>query len=275
MSTLFLIATPIGNLEDITLRALRVLQEVKLIAAEDTRKSKRLLTHYTIRTPLTSYFEHSSRAKIDSLLSVLDEGDLALISEAGMPAISDPGFELVVAAIERGHRIVAVPGPSAVLAALAVSGLPTDRFLYLGFLPRRRADRRRSIQDVARRKETLIVFEAPHRLAESLADLKEILGDRPVAICREMTKVYEEVFRGTISAAESHFGEPRGEFTLVIGGAGEFSDVEEYELDLEAELRRLVERGVTGRDAVALLASLRKLPRKAVYQAWVDLTKRS
>ena len=218
MAILYVVATPIGNLEDISLRALRVLREVKLIAAEDTRKTRRLLNAYNIETPLTSYHEHSKRAKLDYLLSYLEKEDLALVSEAGMPGLSDPGYDLIVAAIERGISVVPVPGPSAVITALVVSGLPTDQFVYVGFLPRRKGQRQRLLNSIVDEPRTIVAFEAPHRLREALTDIEEILGDRRMSVCRELTKIYEEIFRGRVSQAREYFVEPRGEFSLVIEG---------------------------------------------------------
>ena len=218
MPVLYVVATPIGNLEDITARAVRVLREVSLIAAEDTRKTRRLLTAYGIRTPLTSYYEHNKLAKLDRILAQLEKGDIALVSEAGMPGISDPGYELIVAAGQRNIPIVPVPGPSAVTTAVAVSGLPTDRFLYIGFLPNRAAARRRALEAVAGEPGTIVALEAPHRLAAALEDIREALGDRRIAVCRELTKLHEEIFRGTVSQAMAHFTAPRGEVTLVIEG---------------------------------------------------------
>ena len=218
MPVLYIIATPIGNLEDISLRALRFLREVKLIAAEDTRTTRRLLNAYNIKTPLTSYHEHSKRAKLDYLLNYLEKEDLALVSEAGMPGLSDPGYELIVAAIERGIPVVPIPGASAVITALVVSGLPTDQFLYLGFLPRRKGQRQRLLSSIVDEPRTIVAFETPHRLREALSDIEEILGNRRLSVCRELTKVHEEIFRGRVSQAREHFAEPRGEFSLVIEG---------------------------------------------------------
>jgi len=215
---LYVIATPIGNLEDISFRALRLLREVKLIAAEDTRTTRRLLNAYDIKTPLTSYHEHSKRAKLDYLLGYLEEEDLALVSEAGMPGLSDPGYELIVAAIGRGVSVVPVPGASAVVTALVVSGLPTDQFLYLGFLPRRQGQRQRLLGSIVDEPRTIVAFETRHRIREALSDIEEILGDRRISVCRELTKVHEEIFRGRVSQAREHFAEPRGEFSLIIEG---------------------------------------------------------
>ena len=218
MPVLYVIATPIGNLEDISLRALRLLREVKLIAAEDTRTTRHLLNAHNIKTPLTSYHEHSKRAKLDYLLNYLEKEDLALVSEAGTPGLSDPGYELIVAAIERGISVVPIPGASAVITALVVSGLPTDQFLYLGFLPRRKGQRQRLLSSIVDEPRTIVAFETPHRIREALSDIEEILGDRRLSVCRELTKVHEEIFRGRVSQAREHFVEPRGEFSLVIEG---------------------------------------------------------
>ena len=218
MPVLYVIATPIGNLEDISLRALRLLREVKLIAAEDTRTTRHLLNAHNIKTPLTSYHEHSKRAKLDYLLNYLEKEDLALVSEAGMPGLSDPGYKLIVAAIERGISVVPIPGASAVITALVVSGLPTDQFIYLGFLPRRKGQRQRLLSSIVDEPRTIVAFETPHRLREALSDIEEILGNRRLSVCRELTKVHEEIFRGRVSQAREHFAEPRGEFTLVIEG---------------------------------------------------------
>jgi 16S rRNA (cytidine1402-2'-O)-methyltransferase len=218
MPVLYVIATPIGNLEDISLHALRLLREVKLIAAEDTRTTRHLLNAHNIKTPLTSYHEHSKRAKLDYLLDYLEQEDLALVSEAGMPGLSDPGYELIIAAIERGISVVPIPGASAVITALVVSGLPTDQFIYLGFLPRRKGQRQRLLSSIVDEPRTIVAFETPHRLREALSDIEEILGNRRLSVCRELTKVHEEIFRGRVSQAREHFAEPRGEFSLVIEG---------------------------------------------------------
>ena len=218
MPILYVVATPIGNLEDVSLRALRILRDVKLIAAEDTRKTRHLLNAYDIKTPLISYHEHSKRAKLDYLLDYLETEDLALVSEAGTPGLSDPGYELIVAAIERGISILPVPGASAVITALVVSGLPTDQFLYVGFLPRRKGQRQRLLSSIVDEPRTIVALETPHRFKEALSDIEEILGDRRLSVCRELTKVHEEIFRGRVSEAREHFVEPRGEFSLVVEG---------------------------------------------------------
>lgn len=220
MGTLYLVATPIGNLDDISRRALAVLGAVRLIAAEDTRQTRKLLTHFGLHTPLTSYFEHNKLAKLERILAELAEGDVALVSDAGTPALNDPGYELVRAALEAGYPVSPIPGPSAPLAALVASGLPTDAFLYLGYLPRKSSERLRLLETVKDQPYTLIFLESPHRLLDSLRDLQTALGDRQAAVARELTKLHEEIFRGALSAAREHFTrhEPRGEFTLVISG---------------------------------------------------------
>ncbi|MCJ7515168.1 MAG: 16S rRNA (cytidine(1402)-2'-O)-methyltransferase [Dehalococcoidia bacterium] len=269
--SLYVVATPIGNLEDISLRALRLLKQVKLIAAEDTRTTRQLLNFYDIKTPLTSYHEHNKRAKLAYLLDCLKEKDVALVSEAGMPGLSDPGYELIAAAIEHGIPVVPIPGASAVITALAVSGLPTDQFLYLGFLPRRQGARRRLLKSVAEEPRTMVAFEAPHRLLETLSDAMEILGDRKVAVCRELTKVYEEIFRGNLSQAIKHFTQPRGEFTLVIQGKAEQEP--EISRQIETELQKLYRQGARAKEAVARLSESSGISKKKIYQAWLKATK--
>ncbi len=271
VGTLYLVSTPIGNLEDITLRALRVLRHVSLIAAEDTRTTRKLLAHYDIHARLISYNEHNRRARTPRLLEALVEGDVALVSEAGTPAISDPGQHLVAAAWEAGARVVPVPGPSALTAALAASGLSTRRFLFLGFLPRQTGPLRRLLRSVGDVAETLVAFEAPHRLRNTLTILQEELGDRRVAICRELTKVHEEVFRGLLSEASEHFAEPRGEFTLVVeGGTKGVRATELADAALTAEIRRLRAAGVPAREALPALSVRFGLSRRQLYRLWLD-----
>lgn len=272
MSTLYLVATPIGNLEDISLRAIRILGEVRLIAAEDTRKTRRLLSAYKIKTPLTSYYEHNKKLKLPYLLERLKQEDVAIVSEAGMPSISDPGYDLVLAAIERGVPVIAIPGPSVLPVALAVSGLPANEFLYLGFLPRKRGERQRLLGSVSAEPRTIIAFEAPHRLQESLMDIETVLGDRQIAVCRELTKRHEEVFRGNIGQAMAHFSQPKGEFTLVISGYSQPRYREELvDFFILEELHKLRCEGVTAKEAVARLASSTHLPKKVLYKAWLEL----
>jgi 16S rRNA (cytidine1402-2'-O)-methyltransferase len=269
MSILYLVATPIGNLEDVTLRALRILGEVALIAAEDTRTTRKLLAQHGIKARLTSYHDHNKAHKIPYILSALAHSDVALVSEAGMPGVSDPGVDLVAAAVAAGVAVVAVPGPSAVVTALAVSGLPTRQFTYVGFLPRRRGERHRLLSSLAGQPRTIVALESPHRLLASLADLLDVLGDRRIAVCRELTKLHEEVFRGGISEALPHFSEPRGEFTLVIEGAAALEDASPDEEAIRTELRRLRQQGLGARRAVDEVALRFGLPRRQAYRLWL------
>lgn len=267
MNTLYIVATPIGNLEDITLRALRILREVALIAAEDTRTSRTLLNRYEITTPLTSYHEHNKLTKLDAIFDALAQGDVALISDAGTPGISDPGYELIRAAIARGVTVVPLPGASAVISALIVSGLPTDGYVYLGFLPRKAKALRDFLAEVREERRTLIAYESPNRLVESLVHIEAVLGDRPVAVARELTKLYEEIFRGSVSDARAHFlaHEPRGEITLVIGG----KPVETLETWDEARVRTLLEEqiaaGHSRKDAARMVAEVSGWNKRDVY----------
>lgn len=226
MSTLYLIATPIGNLEDISSRALKTLEQVSLIAAEDTRQTRKLLNHYNINTPTISYFEHNKLGKIDQVITALQQTDVALVSDAGTPALNDPGYELVKACLEAGHQISPIPGPCAPIAALVSSGLPTDSFLFLGYLPRKSSARVQLLEDILDYPFTLIFLETPHRLLSALKDLLKILDDRRIAVARELTKIHEEIFRGKISEAIHYFTEspPRGEFTLIIDGKTETTE---------------------------------------------------
>lgn len=274
---LYVVATPIGNLEDVTPRALRTLREVGLIAAEDTRTTRKLLSHFDIRTQLTSYHEHSAPDKEEELLGALATEDVALVTEAGMPGISDPGARLVRKAAERGHRVVPIPGPSAVTAALAVAGLPADQFTFAGFLPRDSVERVTLIDSLASLTHTLVAFESPHRLPASLADLASVLGTRRVAVCRELTKMYEEVWRGDLSEAAAHFAtvEPRGEFTLVIDGAPAAPSAAWTEDEVEVLLAEHIAQGAHARSAVKEVAELARWPKRDVYRVWIELKNRA
>jgi 16S rRNA (cytidine1402-2'-O)-methyltransferase len=220
MGTLYLVATPIGNLEDMSPRAIRVLREASLIAAEDTRHTGKLLKHFQIETPTTSYFEHNKLHKLDFILEKLSTGDVALVSDAGTPAINDPGYELVQAALAANYDVMPVPGPSAPITALTVSGLPTDSFLYLGYLPHKTSERHKRLEEVESQPYTLVFLESPYRIVEALEDIFSILGDRKICVAREMTKMFEEYWRGDVSKAVEYFkSQPaRGEFTLVVEG---------------------------------------------------------
>lgn len=220
---MFLIATPIGNLEDITQRALRVLREVQVVAAEDTRRTRRLLEHFGLTTAVVSLFEHNERARIPGLLKRLSGGEsVAVVTDAGSPGISDPGYPLVRAAIEAGLRVESIPGPSAVIAALQVSGLPTDAFVFVGFLPPKGAARRRRLEELAQRRETIVAFESPHRIDSCLADLEAVWGERPMVLARELTKLHEQVLRGSPREVRAALtaAERRGEIVLVLAGRG-------------------------------------------------------
>ncbi len=240
MGILYLVATPIGNLEDLSPRAVRILSESILIAAEDTRHTGTLLKHFEIKSQLTSYFEHNKLNKLDFILEKLSEGDVALVSDAGTPAINDPGYELVQAALASGFDVRPVPGPSAPIAAVTVSGLPTDSFLYLGYLPHKSTERRKAVSQVGNLTYTLIFLESPHRIVDSLEDILSTLGDRQICVAREMTKLYEEYWRGPVSGAIEYFKskEPRGEFTLVIAGKTK----EERSLWTEEELLKAIKK---------------------------------
>jgi 16S rRNA (cytidine1402-2'-O)-methyltransferase len=270
MGTLFLVATPIGNLEDVTLRALNVLRAVSLVAAEDTRTARHLLAHYDIHARLVSYNEHNMRERTPRLMRALETGDVALVSEAGMPGVSDPGYELTVAALAAGHEVSPIPGASASVSAVAASGLPSRQFTFVGFLPRRSVERRRLFESLAGERRTLVAFESPHRLRRALEDIRAALGERRIAVCRELTKLHEEIFRGTLSEAIEHFAEPRGEFTLVVEGATEPA-IEATDDDLRAELRRLRTLGASARDAAAEIARRTGVPRRRVYALSLEI----
>jgi 16S rRNA (cytidine1402-2'-O)-methyltransferase len=264
---LYVVATPIGNLEDITLRALRVLrEEVQLIACEDTRQTQKLLEHYGIRKPLVSYHEHNEIARVPEILDALNRGEsVGLVSDAGTPLLSDPGYRIVTAAIAKGIKVTPLPGASAAVSALMGSGLPTDEFRFVGFLPPKAAARRKLIADIAGHTGTVIAYESPHRILESLADMAELLQDRPVVLARELTKLYEEFVRGTAASIRAHLLEnqsARGEMTLVVGKREE----RETNLDAEAEIERLQQQGMTRMDAIKAVAKRMGVPKREVYR---------
>jgi len=271
MGILYVVGTPIGNLQDLSPRALRVLREAALVAAEDTRKTRALFARYDIHTPLTSYFEHNKLAKLDAILAALERGDVAIVSEAGMPGLSDPGYELIRAAIQAGFAVVPIPGPVAAITALVVSGLPADNFTFLGFLPRKASERRRALQEVAAERRTLVLYEAPHRLADCLADIQSVLGDRPIAVARELTKLHEEIYRGTVAGAREHFtGDVRGEVTLVLGGATEESAAWDEEQVRQA-LRQALGDGADRKGAVQRVTQASGWPRREVYRLALEI----
>jgi len=268
--TLYIVASPIGNLEDITLRALRVLKEVDLIAAEDTRHTKKLLVHYGIVTPLTSYHQHNENAKSASLVQRLNSGcRVALISDAGTPILSDPGFLLVKAAIRAGISVIPIPGPSALTTVLGASGLPTDRFAFEGFLPARKAERRERLRGLQEEKRTLVFYEVPHRIKESLQDLLEVLGEREMVLGREMTKLHEEFIRGSVSelAAQAKVKEWRGEMTLVVRGAvGDGVSKRDRDRVLRTEIKMLRKEGMRVKEIAELLGVRFSLSKREVYR---------
>jgi 16S rRNA (cytidine1402-2'-O)-methyltransferase len=264
---LYIVATPIGNLEDITFRALRVLREVDVIAAEDTRHTQILLSHHDIHTPLTSYHEHNEKTKAQELVTRLARGkNIALVSDAGTPAISDPGFRLVVQAIRAGIRIIPIPGASALTAVLSATGLPTDRFVFEGFLPAKKKLRRERLQTLRDETRTLIFYEAPHRLKDTLDDIHELLGNREAVLAREVTKIHEEFLRGPVSALvrEIGSGEVRGEVTLIISGsAGEYRVNEDL---LKAEIRELKGQGWRVKEIAEVLGEKFGYSKKDIYR---------
>jgi 16S rRNA (cytidine1402-2'-O)-methyltransferase len=279
MGTLYLIATPIGNLEDMTLRALRLLRAVRLVAAEDTRHTRRLLTHYEIATPLISYHEHNKLQRVAAILAALAEGDVALVSDAGTPAVNDPGYELVVAAIDAGFPVSPIPGASATLAALVASGLPTAHWTFLGFLPNRAGARRTFLEGAQHLHTTLICFETPHRLQAALADILAMLGNRRICVARELTKLHEEFVRGTVADALAYFEAtaPRGEFVLVIEGATEElqrqpQDEDPWQERAQARLHALRAQGIPGSAAARQVSKELGVARGAVYRLWVSMS---
>ncbi|MGB5961882.1 MAG: 16S rRNA (cytidine(1402)-2'-O)-methyltransferase [Coleofasciculaceae cyanobacterium] len=268
MGTLYIVGTPIGNLEDMTFRAVKILQSVDAIAAEDTRHTGKLLQHFQIKTPQISYHEHNRSQRLPELLEQLSEGTIALVTDAGIPGISDPGYELVKACIDAGIKVIPIPGASASLTALSAAGLPTDRFVFEGFLPASGKERQQRLESLPSEARTLIFYESPHRLRVSLRDLATFLGnDRQIVVARELTKLYEEFWRGTIEQAIAHYTqtEPRGEFTLVVAGAQlEMPTLSEEAL--KVELQQIMAQGVSRSQASRQLAQLTKVSRRQLYQ---------
>ncbi len=264
---LYIVATPIGNLEDITFRAVRILREVDVVAAEDTRHTQILLSHHDIHTPLTSYHEHNEKTKAQELVTRLAQGqNVALVSDAGTPAISDPGFRLVVQAIRAGARIIPIPGASALTAVLSASGLPTDRFVFEGFLPARKRPRREKLQSLRDETRTLIFYEAPHRLKEALGDIHDLLGNREAVLAREVSKIHEEFLRGPISELVRALssGDVRGEVTLIISGSSGAPGVSEDRL--KAEIRELKGKGLRVKEIAEVLGEKFGYPKKEIYR---------
>lgn len=272
---LYVVATPIGNLEDVTLRALRVLREVDVIAAEDTRRTRKLLARYEIHTPLTSYHEGNERAKAEALAQRLEAGEsVALVSDAGTPTISDPGYRLVRAAADKGLPVTPVPGASAAVAALSVCGLATDRFVFQGFLPSRRGRRKEKLQELREDPRTAVYYEAPRRVRDTLSDMREVLGDRAALVGRELTKAHEELLRGTLSELAERLDRdaPRGEFVIVVAGRGGTPEVDE-EL-LRAEAARLLRTGRKANDVAKLMAQTFPLAKRDAYELVLEVAGR-
>jgi 16S rRNA (cytidine1402-2'-O)-methyltransferase len=273
---LYLVGTPIGNLEDITLRAIRILKEVDQIACEDTRHTQKLLTHYDIHKPLVSYHEHNELTRAPELVLSLEQGaKIALVSDAGMPLVSDPGHRLVTLCLRHKIAVIPIPGPSALLASLSASGLPNEEFLFVGFLPARSGERRRALERLRIEDRTLILYEAPHRIAETVADAREILGDRPACVAREVTKLHEEFLRGKLSEISASLEErpARGEITFLIGpaDAAEARSHTDSSQSLAARVEELMHQAKLDRkEALKLAAKERGLTRRAAYAQIVD-----
>lgn len=265
--SLYVVATPIGNLKDITLRAIETLRQVDLIACEDTRTTRILLRHYQISTPSISYHEHNEARRIPELLERLKRGQsVAVVSDAGTPAISDPGLRIVRAAAEAGVQVVPIPGPTALIAALAGAGFPTDRFFFAGFLSSKKQARRRELYDLARVNCTLILYESPRRVSETLSDIAAIFGaDRPIAIARELTKIHEEFARGTAGELAANFKSTRGEITLLVAPGGNDPSTVPSDRALLSEYRRLLREGVHRNEALRLLGKKYGLARRVLY----------
>ncbi len=276
--TLYIVGTPIGNLEDMTVRAVRILQTVDLIAAEDTRHTGKLLHHFQIKTPQISYHEHNRMIRVPELVAKLQQGlAIALVSDAGMPGISDPGYELVKACAEEGFTVVPIPGASAVIAALSASGLPSDRFIFEGFLPAKSQARRTHLEGLQSESRTIVLYESPHRLRATLQDLADRLGhDRQITLARELTKLHEEFWRGTTTEAIELYTkrEPQGEYTIVVAGA-EVVKVVLSESALKSELQTLLNQGISRSDASRQLAQQTSLPRRQIYQLALSLPEQS
>jgi len=269
---LYIVPTPIGNLEDITLRALRILKEVEWIAAEDTRHTQHLLAHFGIKTALTSYHDHNERDKARLLVERLRSGaSIALVSDAGTPAISDPGYRIVVDAIQAGIEVVPLPGASALTTALSASGLPTDRFLFEGFLPAKAQERKAKLQALRAEAATLVFYEAPHRLLDSLAEMLKIFGDREIAVARELTKIHQEFLRGTLSKVVSALaeGDVKGEIVIIVHGASGEAQVPDE--DLHRMILQLAGNGMGVKEIAELLGERYGLAKKEVYKLALDL----
>jgi 16S rRNA (cytidine1402-2'-O)-methyltransferase len=271
---LYLVATPIGNLEDITLRALRVLKDVDLIACEDTRHTRRLLDHFGIRKPTISYHEHNEQARAVELVERLARGEkIALVTDAGTPGISDPAYRIVTAAIERGIDVLPIPGATALIAGLVASGLPTNTFMFVGFLPYKKQARRAKLEELKSERATLVLYEAPHRIGATLADAREVLGDRRAALARELTKLHEQFVRGTLSEVGAQIAtqEPRGEMTLVIAGSTDDNSTRVEEGSVGEQVESLMrKKGLSRTHAIKEAARTRRLSKREIYQLLLE-----
>lgn len=271
---LYLVSTPIGNLEDITLRAIGVLKSVDLVACEDTRHTRRLLDHFGISKPTVSYHEHNEQARAEELVQQLvGRKSIAIVTDAGTPGISDPAYRIVAAAIERGIRVVPIPGAVALVAGLTASGLPTDSFLFAGFLPNKKMARRAKLEELKAERATLVFYEAPHRIRETLADALEILGDRRASLARELTKLHEQFIRGKLSEIIAHFDlhEPRGEMTLVIAGSGKDNLISVETGSINEQIEKLMnEMNLSRNESMKLAAKSRGMSKREAYQLMLE-----
>ncbi len=267
---LYVCGTPLGNLDDITIRALKILREVDLIAAEDTRRTQKLLNYFNIKQNTISYYEHNSVKRAQQLLKKLEQGqDIALVSDAGMPCISDPGYRLVDLVKEQGIEVIAIPGPTALTTALSISGWPADKFLFIGFLPRKKNQRKDELKELKNEEKTLVGYESPHRIKASLKDMLEILGNREMALYRELTKKFEEELRGSIKEilARAKQEKIKGELTFVIeGGESKEEEIDWLGLSILAHVKLRMEEGLSKKKAIKKVAKERKLPKSEVYQ---------
>jgi 16S rRNA (cytidine1402-2'-O)-methyltransferase len=276
LGKLYVVGTPIGNLDDLTFRSLATLKKVTLIAAEDTRHTGKLLQHFDISTPQISYHEHNRLSRLDELLNILSQGqDIALVTDAGMPGISDPGYELIKACIEAKIEVVPIPGVTAVITALAVSGLPTERFCFEGFLPGKEKLRQERLESLKTETRTMVFYEAPHKLIKTLEDLRETFGPtRKIVLGRELTKLYEEIWRGTVAEAINLYLEnktPKGEFTIVVMGNNRFDTIQLSDEELKRELKQIIEGGVNRSQASRQLAQVTNLSRSRLYKLALEI----
>ena len=267
MSTLYVVATPIGNLSDISQRATEILSTVSTVAAEDTRVSRKLLNHIGVSPRLESLHEHTSPERLQALVEQLELGDMAVVSDAGTPGISDPGSALVAAAVEAGHDVIPLPGPSAIVSALSITGWSFDRFLFLGFLPRKKNEQLATLENASQEPGPVVAYESPHRIKATLENINNTFADRQLVICRELTKFYEETFRGTAAEAIVHFNtQPKGEFVVVIQGAGKSANTELSDDEISAVLGNLEENGLSGRTLVERAVEITRAPKNRIYQ---------